>query len=48
MKLQIEVIKRKTLITHNGITTEHKTTWIKNMTVNDLINTLEDETNRKV
>ena len=43
MKIEIEIIKRKTIVTCNGKTSQHKTVWIKSLKLSDLIQLIKDE-----
>ena len=43
MKLTIEIQGRKTIVEHNGKTTEHNTVFLKKLTVNDFINYITEK-----
>ncbi len=42
MKIQLEIINRKTIVTYNGKKTIHNTVWIRSLKVNDLIQLIKD------
>lgn len=42
MKIQIEIINRKTTVTANGKTTEHNTVWLKSLKMSDFIQLIKD------
>ena len=42
MKIEIEIIKRKTIVTANGKTSEHNSVWIKSLKMSDLIQLIKD------
>ncbi len=42
MKIQIEIINRKTTVTANGKTTEHNTVWLKSLKMSDFIQLVKD------
>lgn len=43
MKITIEIKGRITKVTYNGKTTEHKTAFLKKLTVNDFLNYITNE-----
>ena len=42
MKIQLEIIGRKTIVTYNGKSKEHNTVWLKSLLLKDMLNLLED------
>lgn len=42
MKIEIEIINRKTTVTANGKTSQHNTVWLKSLKLSDLIQLIKD------
>lgn len=42
MTIRFEIKGRKTLVTYNGKTTEHRTTWLKSLSFKDLTQLIKD------
>ena len=43
MKVELEIIGRKTIVTYNGKSKEHNTVWLKSLLVKDMLNLIKDE-----